>query len=367
MIESLRSRTLQYIDAQRLPGVQYGRYRYAPGNAVATLYSSCYAAMTRSLYHDLDTLTASEKAEWTGYLQSHQDGDGLFRDPAIFGEGWYAGDPLWCGRPHLTCHVIIALTCLGAVAERPLHWIEPFCDSAHLLHWLADRDWTERVSTTGNEIMNVGTLLQYARDFQQNTPAGESLTALFNWMEHNHLNHSTGLWGSLDSSDPRRRSDLVQAAYHFWTLWTFDERRIPHLERAVDSVLATQNPRGGFGWGVHNHDDPFSSSACEDFDSVEPLCRFMALTDYRREDVVSALTRGLAWTRSNQNDDGGFAFMRGRPFEYGHPLLRSERGVSGMFPTWFRTLTLAYIGRALPESSAGDHRCRFQRCPGYQF
>jgi hypothetical protein len=38
-----------------------------------------------------------------------------------------------------------------------------------------------------------------------------------------------------------------------------------------------------------------------------------------------------------------------------------------MFPTWFRTLTLAYLGRALPASPLGAIPWRFCNCPGIQF
>ena len=38
-----------------------------------------------------------------------------------------------------------------------------------------------------------------------------------------------------------------------------------------------------------------------------------------------------------------------------------------MFPTWFRTLSLALIARALPEHSLGQGAWQFVRCPGMQF
>ena len=367
MIEPMRSRTLAYTEAQRLPGTPYGRYRYARDSAGETLYSSCYAAMTRHLYGELNAISARQRGEWIDYLQSHQDEDGLFCDPAIFGEGWYKDDPLTCGRSHLTCHVIVALTCLGAVAGKPIRWSDQFHQPGTIEEWLAERNWDERVDSTGNEVMNVGTLLQYARDFEDDARAGRTLEALLHWMESNHLNAETGLWGSLDISEPVKRSRAVQGAYHFWPLWTYDKRPIPYVQQAADSVLATQNPRGGFGWGVHNRDEPFNSSACEDIDSIEPLFRFLQTSDYRREDILGSLERALPWVPSNQNDDGGFVFMRDRAFEYGHPLMRSGRNESAMFPTWFRTLTLAYLGRALPESSVGRYAWQFCRCPGYQF
>ena len=364
----VRARTLVYVEAQRVDSAAgYGRYRYAERMAAETLYASCYAAMTRHLYGDLDALDAGRRGEWVDYLQSHQDDDGLFRDPAIFGEGWYADDPLWCGRPHLTCHVIIALTCLGAVAQKPLRWLMQFHAPGAIEDWLTARDWGERVGWTGNEVMNVGTLLQYARDFLSDDRAADTLGRMLEWLERNHLNADTGLWGARDTADPIGRSHAVQAAYHLWPLWTYDGRAVPHVERAVDSLLASQNPRGGFGWGVHNPDDGFNSSACEDIDSIEPLCRFVIVTDYRREDVVAALGRAVPWVLSNQNADGGYVFMRGQAFEYGHRFMRADRDVSAMFPTWFRTLALACLGRALPQSPVGVYPWHFCRCPGYQF
>ncbi len=107
---------LAFIEAQRLDNA--GCYRYAAGCTAPTLYSSTYAAMARHLFGEIQGLPEAERKAWVAYLQSHQDDDGLFRDPVIFDQGWYKDDPLWCGRPHLTCHVITALACLGEVAEK---------------------------------------------------------------------------------------------------------------------------------------------------------------------------------------------------------------------------------------------------------
>ena len=97
-MKQIRTGTLRYIESMRLPAEPYGRYRYAAGMPKPTLYSSTYAAMTRDLYRDLGSLSDAERAEWIEYLQSHQDDDGLFRDPLISDQGWYKGDPEWCGR-----------------------------------------------------------------------------------------------------------------------------------------------------------------------------------------------------------------------------------------------------------------------------
>jgi len=366
-IAALRRETLEFISRHRFPLERVGSYRFSVSSTEPTLYSSCYAAATRSLYGDLGDLTDGERSAWVDYLNAHQDEDGLYRDPVIYDQGWYAGDPFWCGRPHLTCHVIIALTALGGVAERPLRLAEEFADTDRLGQWLDARDFGERVAWSGNEIMNLGTLLQYARDSHNDQRAGRAVEFMLDWLGTHHLSPNTGVWGSLDASDPVQRSHLVQAAYHWWPLYSYDHRPIPHLERAIDTVLATQNPLGGFGWGVHNPDDPYVSSACEDIDSIDPLARMMQHTDYRREDIEAALERAAAWVLQNQADDGGFVFIRNRHFEYGHAQFVAGPGVGSMFPSWFRTLSLALIGRALPSHALGAIDWHFVECPGYQF
>ncbi len=364
-IAGWEQQVLSFINTHRLDAA--GRHRYAAGCTAPTLYSSTYAAMARHLFGKIQGLLEAERKAWVAYLQDHQDADGLFRDPVIFDQGWYKDDPLWCGRPHLTCHVIAALACLGGVAERPITWLDPWRNPDALVRWLETRDWGERVGWTGNEIMNVGTLLQYVRDFQNDDRAGRAVATLLEWLAAHYVNAATGVWGDVDVADPFWRSHAVQAAYHWWPLFFYDGVRPPHIERAIDTVLATQNPYGGFGCGVHNPAEPFMSSACEDIDSIDPLCRMMQLTDYRRADIEVALTRAADWVLTNRMADGGFVFIRNQPFVYGHPALRSEAGQGAMFPTWFRLLSLALIGKALPSHELGRVPWRFLHCPGMQF
>jgi len=87
-----RTATLGFVASLGMTDGPYGRYRYAAGSTEPTLDSSTYAAMTRDLYGDLATLSTAEREAWIAYLQSHQDDDGLFRNPVIFDQGWYAGD-----------------------------------------------------------------------------------------------------------------------------------------------------------------------------------------------------------------------------------------------------------------------------------
>ncbi len=366
-MKQIHTKTLDYIESVRLPAEPYGRYRYAAGMSKPTLYSSTYAAMTRDLYGDLGSLSGAERAEWIEYLQSHQDDDGLFRDPLIYGQGWYKGDPEWCGRRHLSCHVVTALSSLGAVAGKPMRFLEPFLKPGGLVKWLESRHWRQRPDFVGNEVLNVGTLMQYARDFQKDGRCIEGVKTMLDWMNTHYMSPKTGLWGDLNLKDPKGLSRAVMGAYHFWLLYFYDGVPIPYPDRAVDHVLRTQNKAGGFGQGVHNAGNPLASSACEDIDSIDPLVRLMLARPYRRQEIHKALERGLSRVLVNQNANGSFVFMRDRAFGYGHPLMSAGANQGAMFPTWFRTLTLAYLGKSLPESIVGQFDWHFCDCPGIQF
>jgi hypothetical protein len=365
-INNLLERVLAFIESNRVRKGEMGYY-YSRSCTQPTLYSSCYAVLTRDLFGDLENLTACERDNSVAFFNRFQEEDGLFRDPVIYDQGWYKGDPVWCGRLHLSCHVISAITSLGGTAAKPITFLTPFLDPDYLVNWLQNRQWIQDVATVGNEVMNIGTLLQYVRDFQGQTKAGRAVAVLLEWLSNNHISVETGLWGDIDVTNKIALSNNVQAAYHWWPLFFYDHIPVPHVERAIDSVLLTQNPNNGFGWGVHNGDEPFHSSACEDIDSIDPLARMMQLTEYRREDIRRTLKKAAAWVMKNQQTDGGFVFMLGKPFQYGHPELQGAEDQGAMFPTWFRTLSLALIGRALAGHELGRMEWRFNSCPGMQF
>jgi hypothetical protein len=365
-VAAFRRRVLTCIDAHRMPDSGPGVYRYSLAVNRPTLYSSTYAARTRSLFNDLDDLSKEDRTAWVEYLNGHLDNDGLYRDPVIFGEGWYKDDPLWCGRTHLTGHTICALAALGATTPGPVPFLDPYRDAAAFERWLGSRDWGDRVAFTGNEICNIGRLLQYDRDVHGDANAGRSVEVLFHWLEHNRLDPGTGLWGDVDTDDPVQLSHAIQGAYHWWILYFYDRRPIPAAERAIDSLLRSQNELGSFGWGVHNQAKPRCGSACEDIDSSHPLAQLHVLTDYRRDEVHAALIRAAGWVLSTQTPDGGFAFKVGQPYSYGHPQLSNPADICGLFPTWFRTLNVALLGKALRDHPLGRYAWHLGRCPGPQ-
>ena len=117
---------------------------------------------------------------------------------------------------------------------------------------------------------------------------------------------------------------------------------------------------GGFGYKLN-------SSACEDIDSIDPLVRLSLTTDYRKEDIHKALEKALNWVLANFNPDGGWVFRRGEGFRYEHDLMWAHNHQSSMFPTWFRSLSLAYISKVLVDHPVAKYEWKLIKCPGHQF
>ena len=355
LFQEIRANTLAYIESNHKQAINVGAYSYK-NDGPPILYASCYAALTRHLYNDLAEVSGLSRHEWIRYIQGFQTDDGLFRDPVINIQ--LAEEVDWWGWRHLTLHALMALTSLGAVAERPFTIIEPFKKKGFVSDWMSSRRWHVDPASVSNEIQNYATLLQYARDFQQENWCGDALHEMYEWLDKTQ-DPKTGLWGTR-YDDSVLLSNGVQTGYHLWLLYFYDRRPIQYVDRIIDSCLKTQNLYGGFGV-------PLNSSACEDIDSIDPLIRLSLVTDYRKTEIMAALKRTLPWILVNMNLDGGWVFRRYEAFQYGHPNMLVEREESAMFPTWFRTLTLANLAQYLIDSYMPYYDWRFFDGPGHQF
>jgi len=322
------------------------------------VYASAYAALARHLYGDLESLSDDESRQWASYLLSHQSDDGVFRDPQISCDKAETLD--WWGWRHMTLHVLMALCTLKAGTARPFACLERFRSPGGMADWLAHRRWIEDASCVSNEVQNVGTMLQYARDHQGVEWCAAALDEMYEWLDARQ-DPATGCW-HYPACSPRQRSLAVQTGYHFWCLYFYDNRPIRHVERIIDTCLATQNRHGGFGVASN-------SSACEDIDSIDPLARLSQTTSYRHEEIRECLERALPWVLANRNSqDGGWVFRRAQPYNIvPHKAMRAGCDKSFMAYTWFRTLSLAYLAKALPDSPVAKGYWRLDRFPGHQF
>ena len=356
-----RSRVLAFVESMRDPKVHPAAYHYARSSPKPVLYASCYAALTRDLFGDLAHLTKAQRAGWIEYLNSFQSSDGLYRDPLLASK--LADEADWWGWRHLTSHVYWSLTALGGTPRILPAWLEPVMTPAAVRRWLDSLDWGKGVADSSNIIMNWGVGLLYAADVHHDRHAGEMATVLLDELDA-RARPETGLWGpeqSKDYSPEVWRSLRVQTAYHLWLLYSYRERKPPNISRAAAVVLATQNPRGGFGWGVHNPQHPFDGSACEDIDSIDPLARFARFSPQLSGRITGELRKARPWVQSNFDSLGGAVFCKGEPFAYGHPLMTTGPGEPTLFATWFRMLSIAFI-----DAGIGQGKWRFVDAPGCQ-
>lgn len=354
----VQQRTLVFVDSLHVPCEGRGAYAYKAGGA-PLLYASCYAAFTKHLCGKLQPLSETEKREWADYIKGFQGSDGLFRDPRIACELAETGD--WWGWRHLTLHALMALSALGAKPQYRFQLLDQFQAEGSVSRWLEQRNWAKDTAGVSNEVQNIGTLMQYSRDYLGEHEWTERLEELYQGLDARQ-DVATGLWGpGFDS--PLELSLGVQSAYHFWMLYFYDRRKVHYASAALASCLRSQTKSGGFGAQAN-------TSACEDIDSVDPIARFTCRGHAHENslgEVRSAAERALWWNLGNQNPDGGWVFRRHAPFLYGHALMGSAADESAMFPSWFRLLSTALLARLLPEHPVATLPWHFLECPGHQF
>jgi hypothetical protein len=356
LFQDVSHKISEFLNQQKIPGKDF-EYLYSKNANQPTLYSSAYACMTLSLLGKLNAIPAEQKSRWIEYFDSYQsDADGLFYDQVVDSALFRTAD--WWGARHLALHMLSSYTDLGGRPRYQFRFLEEYYDHGQIKNWLDGFDWSNSITHADdidNKIMNVGCLLQYQRDTWGDAQAGMAVAYLQKYLI-DKINPETGMWGRFDVQYPEQRSRMVQFAYHLFPLFFYDNIQIKHADKVVPIVLATQNKLGGFGVKLN-------SSACEDIDSIDILIRLSPLVPDRKVEIDFALSKALRWVLCNQVDDGGFVFCLYKPFVYGHPETSSKTNQGAMLPTWFRTLSLAYVMNYL------DHSNEFiiTRCPGYEF
>jgi hypothetical protein len=351
-----KRRILSFITAMRVDD-EGTRYRYSRSCGQATLYASAYACMTLSLLGELENLSEAQRLSWISYFDGFQSReDGLFYDPVVDSSLFRSAD--WWGARHLTLHMINAYTQLGAMPKYPFNFLRAYYNKSFIASWIRAIDWSVAVPSANdvdNQIMNIGCLLQYQRDAWGDGDAAKAVEFLQELLAE-HVSQATGMWGGYDSANRNQRSRMVQFAYHLFVFLLYDGVRVESVGKIISNALSTQNSLGGFGVKLN-------SSACEDIDSIDLLIRFAPLASDARQAVDNALRRAWKWVLANQLDDGGFVFRLFESFSYGHRETSAGANEGAMLPTWFRTLSLAYLAHYFKR------RYDFQIIsnPGYEF
>jgi hypothetical protein len=341
-LTQLRDAVMGYIDSMRLSrGGELLGYKFSACSPTVTLYGTVACVLLRHLL----SFGRSPVEEEIRLIKLAQGENGLLYDSAI--DSPLAWQEDWWGYRHLTLLCIMALALYDEPCNYPVDQLPAFVSANYFSQVIAGGDWGKRVSFTSNMLQNYGVFLQYARDFQGSTKAAKLCTMLFENLDR-RVDPNTGLWGNLDLKNPALRSEAVQAAYHFWLLYFYEKTMPPYIENAIEWILATQNPCGGYGvmW---------NSSCCESIDSIDPLARLLKTSASHTVQIERSLERAVADAITALNGDGGFTFRRGEAMAYGDSASTYQPfDQSSTFFTWFRMLSIALATQALGRGLAGE-------------
>lgn len=351
---TMKQRTLGYVESLHLPNGHVYEYKYTQNGTKSNIYNSIYACILLSLYNESNNLSESSRNTWIDYFNSLQDSNsGLFIDQTIRNEHYDDSD--WWGARHLIPQIIYAYSALKAKPKYEFTWVMKYYDQEKLSELIDTCDWDTAIpdeNDIDNKIMNIGVALQYQRDYWNDRQAADSVKHLKKIMLEK-TNPTTCLWGKYDVHNSYELPRMIQFAYHILRIFIYDQDTLSNAETIIDLILMSQNKYGGFG-------EKLNSSACEDIDAIDILIYLSKQTNYRSDDVKVAIRRALVFILANQNNDGGFVFRRDEPLWYGHNDMYSESNVSALFPTWFRTLSIAHICNYL-----GIENYNIINCPGY--
>lgn len=350
--EEFKTGILNYSDSmQKSPSFDY---KFAKSCTQPTIYASMYVCLLQSLLGILSRKSEDYKLQWSNYFDSFQDpNDGFFYDKTI--NTPFYNDTDWWGKRHLVPHLIMAYSALGTKPKYQFKWVSDYYSKNSIDKLMAEAEWNTAMmddTDIDNKIMNIGVTLQYQRDFFNDESAGKAIQYLKESLL-SKINPNTGMWGVYNLKNPKEKARMIQYSYHLFRLFFYDGDTIENPERIIDLIIESQNEYGGFAVNLN-------SGACADIDAVDPLVYLSHQTEYRRGDIEKTLRRAFIFILGNQNDDGGFVFLRDSEFYYGDKQTSSLKNESSLFPTWFRTLSIAYICDFL---NINDFN--FVKSPGY--
>ncbi len=233
------------------------------------------------LFDGLDWLAPAQQQAWATELQSRQDQvTGVFRaEPAATPEAKGPGPEDW----HATYLALAGLRALKTPALAPLRFVEAWLapDAAGL--WLTGLDWS-RPDQRGREIMALAGCLLLEGE-RSGDPRGRAAAGhMLDWLTRQQ-NTASGYWDLDEGHIPRVMA--MPGAACLYPLYHALGRPVPHLERALETTLALQQPDGSFS--VPGHPEAWTELA-----GVELLVKASLNSDFRAEEVKLALTSALA-------------------------------------------------------------------------
>jgi hypothetical protein len=376
----VRAAALRYLSALRRGPADYRMTERLGGS----LFTACFAYFVRHLLAD------AERREDADALAAAIDGG---QDPVT--GSWTAGRA-GTHADHTRAHVdwqlasfaVSALAALGRPLAHPLRFLEPLRAPDAVRAYLDGLAWNRNPWNSGNRALFLGSLLSHGSDHASHL----SLDAWFEWHDRNA--RPSGFWGE------GHRSDWyvgMGGAAHQYLVYHFHRREPPYLRAAVDRVVRMQYPDGRF-WPVPG------GGSCYELDALEILAVGRAWSDHRRDEIAEAARRATDVVLASRNADGGFCWAARRWFDLpdawralartgdvrtrlwtlralanAHVLRHEEArrtawvegahpvGVSSVYDTWFRLLTLATASRLASDPRTDGVAWTAVRAPNWGY
>lgn len=228
-LDAVRREALAYADTLRVPGKPPGWYFDSPGKTNApSLYASCDVAHMRTVMgEDLQkTLTPAQRQAWADHINSFARPDGTYGPARIHHS-----------PQHANGMVVGALGVLGGKQKHPVRLYDAFDAVDEVGPWLETIDWRRQWS--GSHLFWGG---MHCFSLSRRC-TGAWRRAVFDWLDA-HLDPQTGWWRR--GVPPAGRFEPLGGGAHIWPIYQHHQRRFPHPERVIDSILALQKPDGSW-------------------------------------------------------------------------------------------------------------------------
>lgn len=286
--ERVKASALRFVEQMKL-GEEPWLYRKEPGGG-ESFYGSYHGLHILDMFGALESLSDQDRDGWADYICRDQSEDGLFShgDRAQSTDSLLSSiEPHW----HYTRGHLWALRILDRPPRYPLRFLEPLLDADALYRWVKKYDWSNSWAAA-NQVLACATALMAMRDWFNVSEIDSIMEKGMLPALEELLDENTGYWGTQFGADlPNGQFGTI----HVTPIYFAQGWPLRAVERNLDSTLACQLEDGSFWPG---------GSDCPDFDGAYMMANLGELTDYRREDLVSAAWRYLDHALMHQSADG---------------------------------------------------------------
>lgn len=359
-----------------------GGFRFA-SHQPATLMATAYCVLGLEFTRGLSQLSSSQREAIISFLMACLQPDGSFRDPLFRKEDIVSQEhDLAYFQEETTTMCQQALDALNATPPPIRDWNSDYRTAKGIVNYLESLVW-DNPWRDSNPVMFVLSQLCHDAQRHQQPELLKIVDTALDWLDA-HQSPKTGLWqGEYEVS----LTNAMAATFHFTFYYSYRDRCLQYVGQIIDSCLSLQQHHGLFCGNA-------IGQTCLDYDVIDLIAKASLVTDYRREEIQSAMKRAYQalLTLHNQND-GGFANCK----EYSYlrtgrkarllgkiglskllsPVYKPAKGIynvcwkmltcdtaqSNAFSTWFRLLTLYLTQQNQWLDTTESQEFTFRRLP----